>query len=388
MTMTSPVSVSSPRIGPFYFETEEQWSKSSEKNISEVSNEIKRADSEEVVWDNEAQSQGDPEKRKTLTRSPFRQVFRFIVVHLPPLSISLILIWQNSHRHFWFDSGATVWVGNYEFDINDIIHVLQIAAKLYELLVLLSLSSIALDLYRVKLVGGGLPLGLLTSGYRVGDLSYLIHSGLLTAIRSRAVAFAIFIALASILSIFMGPASAIMLVPSSGWWQFQDTKHSLSFEIRLEPWDLTAKKVDPWPSRLDADWLNDTDYLSTCDGQRLRGHPQCPSDGFDTIDNWLNAFTSNRLFPNISIASLVASTEIRRWLSVSSTDDNSGRATLATTPSSAALEVIGYYVDYVDFYYSNSSFPANDFRVNIAPENTLYQPLVSRVLRNLPRKML
>ncbi|KAF2993028.1 hypothetical protein E8E14_000780 [Neopestalotiopsis sp. 37M] len=364
-----------PRIGRLGFEAEDSYGVAAQ-NVHDVKgmSEKTQTSSTFSVATPEApiQWESGQEKPKKLTRGPLKQLLSLLAVHFPALVVSFALLWQNSALHFWFDFEKTIWVDGREFNTNDILHTLQIAAKLYELLVLLSLSNIALDLYRMKLMGNGLPLGLVTSGYRIGDLSYLKHSGLLLAFRSRAAAFAIFIALASLLSIAMGPASAILMIPSAGWWEFHDPTGTMAMQVGLEPYE----EVDPWPSHLDVDWLNKTGRLTRCKGSRMAGWPVCPSDGFDTINAWVNGWTSNRLIPNVSMASHLASTEIRRWLSISNLTTDDGDITLATTAASAALEATGYYLDYLDMYYSQTDDLLSDFRVNIAPSNELYQPLV------------
>ncbi|ETS86732.1 hypothetical protein PFICI_00560 [Pestalotiopsis fici W106-1] len=373
--MSTPPQVNCPQIGPLGFEMKES-STCSDRDLKGVQylSEETRTDSTISVATPDASTKWEeiPEKPKKLTRGPLKQLCSLMVTHVPALTISFALLWQNSALHFWFDFEKTIWINGHEFNTNDILHMLQIAAKLYELLVLLSLSNIALDLYRIKLMGNGLPLGLVTSGYRIGDLSYLKHSGLLLAFRSRAATFAIFIALASLLSIAMGPASAILMIPSTGWWEFHDPTGTLSLDIGLEP----QAEIDSWPSRLDVDWLNRTGLLYQCQGRRISQGYICPAYGIDTFNLWIGSWDSNRLIPNISIAGNMASTEIRRWISISNTATSDGQITLATTASSAALEVTGYFIDYVDMYYSQAADLLKDFRVNIAPSNQLYQPLV------------
>jgi hypothetical protein len=368
-----------PKIGLFTFEMEEGSPTAKAKHINGNYGEETQSEGTSLVAEGEKDSTRlvGQERREKVTASSFRYLFRLLAFHTPALAISFVLLWQNSTGHFWFDFETSVWICGRQFDVNGILHMLQIAAKIYELLVLLSLSAITLDIYRMKLIGTGLPLGLLTSGYRVGDLSYLKHSGLLSALNTRAAAFAIFTILASLLSVSMGPASAILIVPSTGWWQFDDSTSDLNLQIRLEP-NYEGFSIDGlWPNVLGADWLNSSDLLGWCEELESVDYPQCPHYGLDAVNDWTVAWTNNRLSPNISVASPSSSSEMRRWLSINDAGTSKDGATWTTTASSVAIEVVGYVADYLNLYYLRNSSSPKDLRLTISPTD-LYQPLVSR----------
>src|SRR3569833_3415454 len=124
------------------------------------------------------------EPPKRLVRGPWVHTFGRLVLHAPAFIISIVLVFINASNTYWFETENNIWVSEaLQLSTTNILHMLLIAAKVYKLLLHLSLSIIGLGIYRKMLVTSGLPLGLITAGYRTGSLVYLKHSGLLTGLR-------------------------------------------------------------------------------------------------------------------------------------------------------------------------------------------------------------
>ncbi|KAF6806526.1 hypothetical protein CMUS01_14345, partial [Colletotrichum musicola] len=88
-------------------------------------------------------------------------------------------------------------------------NVLQLPTKIHELLIVASLSSIALAMFRRRLITDGVRLGFLTGGYRVGDLDYLRTMAFwrqgVDLNRPWEILLAGFVVFATILTIVVGP---------------------------------------------------------------------------------------------------------------------------------------------------------------------------------------
>ncbi|KAK6220555.1 hypothetical protein LQW54_002000 [Pestalotiopsis sp. IQ-011] len=124
---------------------------------------------------------------------------------------------------YWYpEEGATIGGELVRADI--IANSLQLAAKLHEILIIMSLSAIRLSIFRRRLVSGGVRLGSLTGEYRVGNWAYLCSSAFrqqsLDRSRPWELLLSGFLVLATTMSTLAGPASTVLLVPTLGWYSF------------------------------------------------------------------------------------------------------------------------------------------------------------------------
>lgn len=145
------------------------------------------------------------------------------IVHIPALLMTLVVLVVGSREFYWYSEDGAL-ITDYRVDAGTIKNVLQLVAKLHELLIVASLSSIALAMFRRSLITVGVRLGFLTGGYRVGDIAYLKSA----AFWRQGVAMSNFwdvllpgfVFLATVMSTIVGPASAVLLVPTLGWYRF------------------------------------------------------------------------------------------------------------------------------------------------------------------------
>lgn len=310
------------------------------------------------------------EHSKTIIRKTSTHIIRTTILHFPALTISSCLIWLNTSKRFWFDFETDIsiqtWVGNYQLTANNILQLLQIAAKAYELLVVLSLSTLALDLYRARLLGDGLPLGLITAGYRIGNFAYLFHPGFLRSFRSKSFILPIFVSLGTLVSLIIGPAAAILLVPSPGWWATQEAQKGLalhyapkaSTELSVASWGTTYNSCLDTP----ASWL------------------LCPLSTVRLLQDWAGSRDSYSDSPNISSVFNPGAREKRRWLYSATTNNTEDSITVSTTVALDPLEALSYYSEFVDYRQAESSGPAKDYRISTSQFDKVFQPLVSATL--------
>lgn len=120
------------------------------------------------------------EEKKVVTGKSRKLVLGRCSVHLLPISISALILAINFKQSF---------IG---IDFDSLIHsdtiniaLLQIAAKVQELLIVASLATVVFQLLRYELIyGEGLPLGLLAAGFDFTTLSYFWSPEMLGSFRS------------------------------------------------------------------------------------------------------------------------------------------------------------------------------------------------------------
>ncbi|KAL0943702.1 uncharacterized protein CTRU02_201589 [Colletotrichum truncatum] len=256
--------------------------------------------------------------------------------HAPAISVTCIIVWMSHSQIFWYpESGPDVPVIGYFGNKHTVIsNFLQFVSKLHELMVVASLAAIALSMFRRRLVGSGVRLGFLTGGYRLGDLAYLTSSAFwgLGRVGTSEVILVAFVVFGTIMSTIIGPASAILFVPSLGWYDLPGV-----FDAVKMPLAYSLKAERAWPQKLDNTFL-DLTQNPDCKTTESIFQPYCAAGGFSDIWNWLSGFRYTDLDKNITFSS-----EIGRRLELS--EKNS--VSLFTTPSSFAMSSIGLFTNHI-----------------------------------------
>jgi len=166
------------------------------------------------------------------------RVFNFIpsiYVHIVPVAVTFGILQLSFRNVYWGNADAE----NQRLKIS----ALQIAAKVHEILILVSLSSMVLHYtHKLMLAPQGLSFGLLEAAYQsglsanpwtIGNWEALKHMG--SRLRSRKQKaeakddggqptwlLACLVFIFAFLALFVGPASAITLIPQLGWWHRED----------------------------------------------------------------------------------------------------------------------------------------------------------------------
>ncbi|KAI8278975.1 hypothetical protein K4K56_012915 [Colletotrichum sp. SAR 10_98] len=141
---------------------------------------------------------------------------------------------------FWYPEHGVEPFSNIHIKLSATVisNLLQLASKIHEIMIVASLASISVAMFKRRLVGKGVRLGFLTGGYRVGDLEYLLSGafwkqGKGVTLNIWEIGLVAYLVFATIMSTVVGPASAILLVPSLGWFDldgaFQDVRMPLSY---------------------------------------------------------------------------------------------------------------------------------------------------------------
>ncbi|PMD61079.1 uncharacterized protein K444DRAFT_662262, partial [Hyaloscypha bicolor E] len=145
------------------------------------------------------------------------------LIHLIPSTITSVLLFLNFSNVYYEAVGAS----NQSARLN----ALQFAAKMHEILIASSLSAIVLKHVQYELLqGGGVTLGSLLAGFQVTDVSSLWSPGLwatvyASSLKTRRFRLVILVIVMVLLGAVVGPASAILMLPSVDWWSYQPTEN-------------------------------------------------------------------------------------------------------------------------------------------------------------------
>ncbi|KAL0941525.1 uncharacterized protein CTRU02_204288 [Colletotrichum truncatum] len=315
---------------------------------------------------------------KQITRTSLARYFNGWLVHIPAVLLTAITIWVSTKRWFWYPEeglgrGITAEViGN----------ILQFVAKIHELLIVASLSSIAIAMFRRQLVGDGLRLGLLTGGYRVGDIGYLMSSPFrcqgLNGTMPWDIFLVVYIVFATLLSTVVGPASAVLIVPTSGWFSL---KHPKAFSDLPMPLIYWASSNEAWPQHLKDGRLIGNEILENNKCKTTEGLyiSECPTGGYSEIWNWAASHGSTSLENVLTFNH--PSTELRRHLVFTQALN---ATILLTTPSHFLLKSLGLFQKYITSNHVGtvSNGARHEFTAKRkSPDNNLsqlpiYQPFV------------
>ncbi|RSL99597.1 hypothetical protein CEP52_009633 [Fusarium oligoseptatum] len=216
----------------------------------------------------------DYEPPKPIFYNSWGSVFARLGVHILPILASVTIISLNL---------CTLYLGSgglpgplIDFSITSA--MLQVVAKLQELLIVASLTSVVFSVIRDQLVSTmGVPLGLLSVGFMFSHLSFFWSMEFWGALRSQlplstTILTALLLAAAGIISATAGPSVAVLLVPRYHDWDAGGSDFFLRGTVdQIFPDRLT--NITTSPSR-------DEILTSLCLSPNATNSALCPSAGF------------------------------------------------------------------------------------------------------------
>ncbi|KAK1997399.1 hypothetical protein LX36DRAFT_711689 [Colletotrichum falcatum] len=310
-----------------------------------------------------------------------RSLWRFFsgwVIHVPALFLTVGVTVLSQQRLFWYPPSG-IRNGGLNLTADDLNNALQLPAKVHEFLIVASLSAIGLSIFRRRLIGDGVRLGFLTGGYRVGDLEYLVSPAFwrqgFGGFGSWDLLLAAYFVFATVLSALVGPASAILLIPTPGWYAMN---HDRAFDNISMPLVYPATPESVWPDFFSPDrapWANQSSMGGTnwenCKGSQGIYQRYCPAGGFSDIWTWAQSFGSSNLQANVTFQA----PSIQRNLILTHSNRST---TIATTPSRSFVSTVGLFNNYI------RENPVGDISKGVhykleprrQSNKSIYQPLV------------
>ena len=176
------------------------------------------------------------------------------------------------------------------------IAMLQVTAKLVELLIIASLTRIVAHTIRKEMVvGNGVPLGVISGAFLFSSLNYFWSPELWGSLQSqisRPAKFRIFgmLLFSGLLAATAGPSTAVLLIPKDQAW----VAGSSDMYIRGSPDEV-------WPGRLE---FVSSGFEPFCSFPNATGYSSCPSGGYLSMLRYrTTAFQRHNIHairPNIS----------------------------------------------------------------------------------------
>lgn len=201
------------------------------------------------------------------------------LIHLIPSTITSVLLFLNFSNVYYEAVGAS----NQSARLN----ALQFAAKMHEILIASSLSAIVLKHVQYELLqGGGVTLGSLLAGFQVTDVSSLWSPGLwatvyASSLKTRRFRLVILVIVMVLLGAVVGPASAILMLPSVDWWSYQPTENCCVSNINNPRYFVSANQSTLWPT-----YINAASFPLDCNYPVVETAPvYCPLGGFLSISS-------------------------------------------------------------------------------------------------------
>jgi hypothetical protein len=216
-------------------------------------------------------------------------------VHIVPVAVTFGILQLSFRNYYWADADAE----NQRAKLS----ALQIAAKAHEILILVSLSSMVLHYTRKLMVAQkGISFGLLEAAYQSGLSSNPWTIGNWQALKhltqrakskkekteagdSKGIGawhLVLMLVVFAFLALFIGPASAITLIPQLGWWHREDLIGSIQTKAYyVGPSFSTYIPTKLFPTEVNKDHLP----ASFCNDASKDTNNTCPSARTAEIQN-------------------------------------------------------------------------------------------------------
>ncbi|KAF5870086.1 uncharacterized protein Bfra_010232 [Botrytis fragariae] len=217
-------------------------------------------------------------------------------IHILPIIFTIVLLFLNASTVY----ATSIGVGT--ANVNAGLNGLQFAAKIHEILIGASLSSMVLSLVQYIIFQAGVPIGSLFIAFRITDLTSLSSPEFwasLTADRSldgrTSLGFLCLLTVFStILAAVSGPASAILMLPSLDWWNFPFSEDSFLLDADFRLWFPNESSyptgtfraetniIELWPNHIDGSYS----HSSVCGFSNMLFTDKCPAGGHPVIQTW------------------------------------------------------------------------------------------------------
>ncbi|KAK8063669.1 hypothetical protein PG996_008321 [Apiospora saccharicola] len=281
-------------------------------------------------------------KPKKVLETSWLRFFQTWPVHALAISSTVGITYVGSRHRFWYPEDGSFALRR-QWSHDDMSIPLQLTAKVHEIVIVFSLSAMALSMFRRRLVGDGVRLGFLTGCYRVGDLNYLISSSFwrqgLDRDRPWEVLLCGFLVFATLMSTVVGPVSAVLLIPALDWFEYES---GTAFSNITSPIIYRVERDRAWPTVMTAE--NDPMRIGRCVNGYGIYMSLCPAAGFRELNEWVKDWAATGLNNSLTFQSTTA--DIVRRLRHTQTAEKPS-VVLSTTPSEFLMHSIGLFQNYI-----------------------------------------
>ena len=278
------------------------------------------------------------------------------IPHLFPLLATVAIICLNAREIYWQDLGLR--------DQNAKLQALQYASKAHEMMMVASLTAIVVYQIRYDLSGSkGVPLGFLTAGFQLSDLSFVftrkffggatarVHSGGWSRFSLLTYLLVLGFALTSV----VGPSSAVAMIPRLDWWNMSQVE-AFAREYRDRVY-FNRTEAELWPGDItNAIYPN----VSWCSATNT-SNQDCAVRAIDIIGPWTYLHQSQGTKPNITV---FQDSEVTRYLTSQGGPPDDSSWTVSSTVGSIFAKDLNHYWDW---QIENASLPTSVSRPLLRP---------------------
>ena len=264
-------------------------------------------------------------------------------IHLVALIATGAVVCLSFANVYAFDEGPMA-LGT-DTLVKNVLHLLQFAAKLHEIIIVGSLTTMVMYFLRRRLVDShGIPLGLLTGAYQASTLSALFNKSIWAGGLRREGLFTLLLVLSIIYANVVGPSSAIAMIPNLDWWPVANP-----FSSQPLPAFSGVELTNFYSMGLRSPNQTDLYGCTTSNYSYM-----CPGGGFNELYMWSNAYSHAATSPNITMTEAISGTQ-RQVLS-SSVEVNDSYVAITTTHHQSMLQLTGLFYDYVKRHERNFDY--------------------------------
>lgn len=315
-----------------------------------VTVEFKGNRSSTEVSDNSISPTG--EVPKVAIKPGFRKNWLKLIPHIAAVTVTVAVCQLSFRNVYWMDLKSPSQLVALTLTQGGALNALQLAAKLHELLIMASISSIVLHAVQRHLNSTkGLPLVMITNAFELGSAQFLRRGSFwsllwrvdpVTGKRSPYLSFWLLSIFSTILVTLSGPSAAIAVIPTLGYFDLHQP-----FNDTILPFFVLNQTMPLWPTALSNASLNALNDTCT-DPTDLASVNVCPAGGFRDTYDWAEAvwFGDSDSGSNISFPDSTSTTQ--RIMTVQSCNSTyTGRASsigLNAFISSAMTEYVSIFM--------------------------------------------
>ncbi|CZR55385.1 uncharacterized protein PAC_05272 [Phialocephala subalpina] len=328
------------------------------------------------------------EEPKVAIKPGLRNNWKKVTPHILAVAVTIAVCQLSFRDVYWMDLKPPNQHVALSLTQGGALNALQLAAKLHELLILTSISSIVLHAVQHHLYGKkGLPLGMITNAFELGSGQFLRRGSfwsmlwrvdLVTGKRSKFIPFWFLSIFSTILATLAGPSSAIAVIPTLAYF---DLRHP--FNQTVLPYYVFNETTELWPTHLNNASLNAIGTACN-DPTSLPSQNLCPAGGFRDTYDWAEAiwFGDSDGGTNISFPDPTGTT--RRIMTTQSCNSTyAGRASAIGINAFMSAALTTYWV-FVQRNMEGMVLKAAQPRITVNAETNTYAPRVEVICNSYP----
>jgi len=294
-------------------------------------------------------------------------------IHAVAFCITVVVVAINFSEQYWQDVllFLTKWQGVE-------LKAWQLAAKIHEIFMVTSLSFLVLYYMRKLLVSPrGIPFGLLGSPYVSGSAGMLFQKPFWRCfLDGRRWPFALLLLVTCILSLVLGPSSAIAMIPALDWYQVKDPFNGKN----TTTW-IFKNTTEIWPTIFNVSSSGIVNATINCQTDPFHlDNMFCPSGGYAEIVKWFVSYTFSGSLGDLSFIDLWSNAQ--RMLTHETIpspwqgDTITTLGTFSTVIPAVMLTSLGTFWDYARRNGVGKIKDMSIPRFHVSPKTNIYQPVV------------